>query len=167
MNAKLGIAVLAAALTATSCNQGDKERAQQRTDEAGRKAQHELQQLGTEAKRDAQKVRSELDKGMNGNVNPSMAGAQEKLQRAERVAHSESEKAGKVLDRATVIARVKAKLASDVGLSSVGQVRVEYSGGIVTLRGSVVSADQRRLAEQAASQTDGVQQVRNELIVQP
>ncbi len=159
--------MVAAALTLTSCSQRDQETAQQRTDEAGKKAQHELHQLGTEAKRDAQRMRSELDKGMNGDVKPSMAGAQAKLDGAGKVARSETEKAGKALDQATVIARVKAKLASDVGLSSVGAVRVDYSGGIVTLRGSVVSADQKRLAEQAAAQTDGVQHVRNELTIQP
>ncbi len=71
------------------------------------------------------------------------------------------------LDRAAMIAKVKAKLVSDLGLSTMAGIDVDVRDGIVTLRGTVPSEDYRRRAEQAAMQVDGVGRVADELRVSP
>jgi osmotically-inducible protein OsmY len=63
-------------------------------------------------------------------------------------------------------AKVKAKLASDVGLSTVTGVDVDTSGHVVTLRGTVSSESQKLEAERAASHVNGVEKVINDLKVQ-
>jgi osmotically-inducible protein OsmY len=65
------------------------------------------------------------------------------------------------------MAKVKAKLASDVGLSTVTTVDVRTTGDVVTLRGTVSTLEQKQHAEQAALQVAGVRRVVNELTVKP
>ncbi len=64
-----------------------------------------------------------------------------------------------------MIAKVKAKLATDVGLSTVTGVDVDASGQVVTLRGTVSSEDEKQRAEQAVRQISGVTRVINDLTV--
>ena len=58
--------------------------------------------------------------------------------------------------------RVKTALANDVGLKTL-IINVDSDDGVVTLRGSVDSADTKSRAEQVAKKVDGVKSVKNEL----
>ena len=60
--------------------------------------------------------------------------------------------------------RVKTALANDVGLKTL-IINVDSDDGVVTLRGSVDSADTKSRAEQIAKKVDGVKSVKNELRV--
>ena len=60
--------------------------------------------------------------------------------------------------------RVKTALANDVGLKTL-VINVDSDDGMVTLRGSVDSADTKSRAEQIAKKVDGVKSVKNELRV--
>lgn len=65
------------------------------------------------------------------------------------------------LSDATVTARVKAKLLAD-GITG---TTVDTTDGVVTLAGSVAGDEQKAKAERDARETEGVKDVKNELIV--
>jgi osmotically-inducible protein OsmY len=162
MKLRLAAIAMAAALTvfAAGCSKKDKASADQAREKArteahklSTEAKQEAQKLSTEAKQEAQKLGSEVDKGMNGSPSPSVDQAERKLQHA-----------GQVAGHGTLIARVKTKLAADVGLDTMSTVRVDVKGSVVTLSGTIVGANQKRLAEQSAAQVTGVSRVVNNLI---
>ena len=66
-----------------------------------------------------------------------------------------------------ITAQVKAKLASDVRPSSVTNIQVNTTNGIVTLAGQVESAEVKHSAETATASVPGVVRVNNELQVDP
>lgn len=76
-----------------------------------------------------------------------------------------STSAGTQVDDAAIKTSVKAKLAADVKLSTLTNIEVNSTNGIVTLAGQVDNADQRQLAAQVARSVDGVVRVNNELQV--
>jgi hyperosmotically inducible periplasmic protein len=73
--------------------------------------------------------------------------------------------AGRQVDDAAIKTAVKAKLAADVRLSTLTNVEVNSTNGVVTLAGEVHNADERRAAENVARSVDGVTRVNNELQV--
>ena len=73
--------------------------------------------------------------------------------------------AGTQVDDASIKTSVKAKLAADVKLSTLTNIEVNSTNGVVTLAGQVDNPDQRKLAEQVARTVDGVVRVNNELQV--
>ncbi len=73
--------------------------------------------------------------------------------------------AGRQVDDAGIKTAVKAKLAADVRLSTLTNVEVNSTNGIVTLAGQVRTAEDRRLAGDVARSVDGVVRVNNELQV--
>lgn len=73
--------------------------------------------------------------------------------------------AGRQIDDAGIKTAVKAKLAADVRLSTLTNVDVNSTNGVVTLSGQVRTADERRLAGEVARGVDGVVRVNNELQV--
>jgi hyperosmotically inducible protein len=77
------------------------------------------------------------------------------------VAQNLNKAAGPAVSDATVTARVKAKLLAD-GITG---TTVDTTDGVVTLAGSVASDEQKAKAERDARETDGVKNVKNELIV--
>ncbi|HZQ55454.1 MAG TPA: BON domain-containing protein [Bryobacteraceae bacterium] len=123
-----------------SCSDRQQERAHEQADEARREAK----KLGNEAKQEAHQLNRQINRALNSN---------------------ESREAAQKLDRAALVAKVKAKLATDVGLSTVTSVDVDAAGRVVTLRGTVNSPEQKRQAEKAVAQLDGVTRVVNELQV--
>lgn len=163
---KLRTALLAPALAGLlGCSQNQQDQAKERADTAAHKVDQDLHRLGQDMRQDAKQAQAELQKGMNGNTSSS-AEARAKLNQAGAEADQAAHMAARKLDRATIIARVKAKLASDAGLSAMSSVGVDVnSGGVVTLHGAVDSPEQKRLALQAASRVDGVTQVRDEITV--
>jgi hypothetical protein len=68
---------------------------------------------------------------------------------------------------AAIKAQVKAKLAADVGASTVTAVEVNVTNGVVTLAGPVRSEEERQKAEAAARGVEGVSSVNNNLQVSP
>ncbi len=65
------------------------------------------------------------------------------------------------LDHAAIIAKVKAKLASDVGLSTVTGIDVDASGQVVTLRGTVARESRNSRPSKPSMQVNGVTRVVN------
>lgn len=72
---------------------------------------------------------------------------------------------GRQVDDASIKASVKAKLAADVRLSTLTNIEVNSTNGVVTLAGQVRDESDRIAAEQVARSVDGVVRVNNELQV--
>lgn len=155
-------------LTSTGCNRADQERAREKADEARDKTAAAAKKLGTEAEAKAKELNKKLGQSLDGRSGGGTAATEspeEKLHQAAVTAREEGRVAGKKLDYAGMLATVKAKLANDVGLSTVANVDVDVNGSVVTLTGHVSSDDQKRQAEQAVSNVDGVTRVVNQLTI--
>jgi hypothetical protein len=68
-------------------------------------------------------------------------------------------------DDAGIKTRIKAKLASDVGASTITAVEVNVTNGVVTLAGPVSSAQDKQKIEAAARSVEGVVSVTSNLQV--
>jgi hypothetical protein len=66
---------------------------------------------------------------------------------------------------ATLTGKVKSALAADVGLKTVTGIDVDSDKGVVTLKGKVDTADQKKRAEMVAKKVGGVKSVKNQLTV--
>lgn len=178
MRPKFGLALCFAALAlSVSCSQADRENAHKRVEEAKEKSRREAErlradarQLGGEAKQEARTLRQDFSDAVNGRTpaaKDATEHAEQKLQSGAHDLRVEGGKAGVKLDHAAMIAKVKAKLATDVGLSTVTGVEVDARGEVVTLRGTVSSEQQKQQAEQSVSQISGVRKVVDDLRVKP
>jgi len=72
---------------------------------------------------------------------------------------------GRQVDDAAIKTAVKAKLAADVKLSTLTNIEVNSTNGIVTLAGQVRDESDRAQAAAVARSVDGVVRVNNELQV--
>jgi hyperosmotically inducible protein len=72
---------------------------------------------------------------------------------------------GGTLDNASLTAKVKSKLATDVKASTVTNIDVDSNNGVVTLSGTVPTMEAKTQAEQVAHSIDGVTKVENNLRV--
>lgn len=72
---------------------------------------------------------------------------------------------GRQIDDAAIKTAVKAKLAADVRLSTLTNIEVNSTNGIVTLSGQVRDESDRVAAVAVARSVDGVVKVNNELQV--
>ena len=72
---------------------------------------------------------------------------------------------GRQVDDASIKTAVKAKLAADVKLSTLTNIEVNSTNGVVTLAGQVNDPADRMHAEQVARTVEGVVRVNNELQV--
>jgi hyperosmotically inducible protein len=72
--------------------------------------------------------------------------------------------AGKAIDDAALTAKVKSALIAEPNLKSL-TINVETMAGVVTLKGTADSQNNKQKAEQVASAIDGVRNVKNELVV--
>ena len=98
---------------------------------------------------------------------PSETKQPETDQSSSEKAKEQAKRAGAEAERATKSAaltgKVKSALAADVGLKTV-KINVDSDdAGVVTLKGSVDTADTRRRAEATARKVSGVTEVRNQL----
>lgn len=75
-----------------------------------------------------------------------------------------SESAGEYVDNAAITAKVKEKYLADPGIKSL-KIEVATYKGVVQLTGFVESADQKARAEQLAASVQGVESVKNEIVV--
>ena len=71
------------------------------------------------------------------------------------------------VDDLQITAQVKSKLASQVGLSSVTDISVDSTNGVVTLSGDVETADTKAKAEELARSVPKVVRVVDNLQVGP
>ena len=151
---KLGSTALGVVLVfgLAACTSADKERARE-----------DAKKAGSEIKADAK----ELSRGVQAAVQPDQESASDKVSHAMAEAKQDASKAGVHLDHAALLAKVKSRLASDAGLSTITNVDVELNGSVVMLAGTVSNEAQKHAAEVAASQVDGVTSVQNHLAVQP
>jgi osmotically-inducible protein OsmY len=142
MTRSLGIILfIAIGLIWGGCDRSSREKAQEREAEARQK----LKKLGHNAKEQVHK----LDRDIAATVQP------------------DHKQASRKLEDAALLAKVKAKLASDAGLATLKDVNVDAQGSVVTLRGTVASEAQRQHTERAAMQVSGVTRVVNELKIAP
>ena len=72
---------------------------------------------------------------------------------------------GRQVDDAAIKTSVKAKLAADVKLSTLTNIEVNSTNGVVTLAGQVETPEQKRMAADVARSVDGVVKVNNNLQV--
>lgn len=71
--------------------------------------------------------------------------------------------AGAYVDDATVTAKVKTAIASDVGVKAAANVNVETHQGVVQLSGFADSDEQASRAVSAAKKVGGVRSVKNDI----
>lgn len=160
LSAALGFALV---IGLVGCNSSQQEKAREQAREDLRKSSEEAKKAGNEIKKDAKELSQRVDAvTKRDSVSPS-----QKLSYTEARAKEAASHAGVKLDQAALLAEVKTKLISDAGLSTLGTVDVTVAGSVVTLSGTVASENQRKAAEMAASQVDGVTRVQNRLTVQP
>ena len=76
---------------------------------------------------------------------------------------SKSESTGQYIDDATVTAKVKTAIASDVGVKAASNVNVETYRGVVQLSGFADSDAQASKAVAAAKKVNGVRSVKNDM----
>lgn len=79
-------------------------------------------------------------------------------------AEHQVERAIPIIDDATITAKVKGALIAEPDLPGVA-IDVDTSAKVVTLNGSVASAEQRERAERTAKGVGGVVSVKNNLLV--
>ena len=77
-----------------------------------------------------------------------------------------TQSAGKQVDDAGIKVAVKAKLAKDVRFSTLTNIEVNSTNGVVTLAGQVKSEADRAAAAEIARSVEGVVKVNNELQVE-
>jgi osmotically-inducible protein OsmY len=153
--------VLAIGLLA--CNSSEQEKAKERAREDVRKTADEAKKAGREIKEDTK----ELSRRVDAAVQPDSESASDKISHAETKVKDSASHAGVKLDHAALLVKVKDRIASDAGLSTLTNVDVAVNGSVVTLSGTVANEDQKKAVEMAASQVDGITQVQNRLTVQP
>jgi osmotically-inducible protein OsmY len=177
MKRRLGTAlVLTVLVLFAACGQADKDKAQERAaearrkaDEAAERAREEAHKLAREAKQEARALKRNIKDALNGTGTGQSGDSEagQKLRRGGDDLRAAGGEAEVKLNHAALIARVKAKLANDVGLSTVTSVDVDASGRVVTLRGTVSSPEQKEQAGNAVRQVSGVSRVINDLEVRP
>jgi hyperosmotically inducible periplasmic protein len=118
----------------------------------------QLQRAESEAARRAEQVRETVkEKWQDLNV----ADIKQELEHGGTIVRKKAEKVGAVIADATADARItgtiKAKLVKDPTLSAL-QISVNTTDGVVTLSGSVGSAEEVRQAMKVALETDGVRE---------
>ncbi len=74
------------------------------------------------------------------------------------------ETVGAYVDDSAITTKVKAKFADDPTVSAMA-IKVDTMKGVVQLSGFAKSADERMMAERLARGTNGVSDVRNDIIV--
>ena len=143
-------------MLSAGCGQKQSEEARAKAQERSEEARAEMHKLGSEMKQEAHLVKRKVNQALQ----PDTAqNSDEKLSAAGKEASTK-------LGNAAIIAKVKARLATDVGLNTVTDIGVDATGHVVTLRGTVSSPEKKKLAGDAVSQLDGVTKVVNNLQVQ-
>jgi len=80
-------------------------------------------------------------------------------------AGNKQETTGQYVDDATVTAKVKTAIATDVGVKAASNVNVETYRGVVQLSGFADTDDQASRAANSAKKVNGVRSVKNDIRV--
>jgi hyperosmotically inducible periplasmic protein len=163
MRIPTAISIFALTIGLVGCSSSDQEQAKKQAREDAHEAADEAKRAGHEIKEGAK----ELNRRAKDAMQPDSQSASDKMSQAEAKAKDAAAHAGVKLDHAALLAKVKTSLASNAGLSTVTSVDVTVDGSVVTLSGTVPTDNQKKAAEMAASQVDGVTQVHNNLTLQP
>ena len=83
------------------------------------------------------------------------------------IACTTSQSPRRQLDDTAITAQVKTKLASEISVTSVTDIEVNTTNGVVTLAGQVENESVRNQAEQIAAGVEGVVSVNNNLQIEP
>jgi osmotically-inducible protein OsmY len=89
---------------------------------------------------------------------------EQRLDRAGSDIREKAVEAGKAFDDATLTAKVKSALIAEPNLRSM-TINVDSTAGVITLKGTTDSQENRQRAAQVASAVEGVRDVKNELVV--
>jgi len=162
---KLGLMIsscLLSLLLWSACNRQDKREAQRKAEQAEEKTR----ELGKKAEEKARDLGRDIQTSVDSNVHSNNAQeAKAKVKEGGRELERAGDSAARKLDRAALIAKVKARLAADAGLTAAANVDVELDGQVVTLNGIVDSEAQKTQAEAAAGKVPGISKVVNNLTV--
>lgn len=153
-----------ALLVSSGCSQADRDEAKARAERMEARTKQEAKRLEDKTKDAASEI-SDKTKSALDDHQGNMTSAREKLEKGASDVKAEGRRAGVNLRDGAITAKVKTKLAADVGLNSITNVSVETSGHIVTLRGAVASQEKKQEIERATLAVDGVTKVNNELVV--
>ena len=137
-------ALLLAILFIGGCDRSDRQKAREEAEQARAKAG----ELRKKAENEAKDVKRRVDDSV-----------------ATATSSTAAQDAARKLDDAAFLAKIEAKLASEVGANTITDVDVEVSSHTVTLSGSVSSAEQKRRAERVVAEIPGVTKVINHLRV--
>lgn len=88
----------------------------------------------------------------------------ERMDQAGSAIREKAVEAGKAVDDASLTAKVKSALIAEPNLKSM-TINVDSMAGVVTLKGTTDSQENRQKAAQIASTVEGVRDVKNELVV--
>jgi hyperosmotically inducible protein len=88
----------------------------------------------------------------------------ERMDQAGSAIREKAAEAGKAVDDASLTAKVKSALIAEPNLKSM-TINVDSMAGVVTLKGTTDSQENRQKAAQIASTVEGVRDVKNELVV--
>jgi osmotically-inducible protein OsmY len=161
---------------AIGCSRADRQSAErnaaeakEKTRTAAERVKQDARRLADQTKQGANSLRQDIDRAL-WSTEPARGGigqSEEKLRHGTEDLRAAGNDAAVKLDRAAIIAKVKAKLATNVGLSTITGIDVDAAGQVVTLHGAVSSEQQKQQAEQAVLEVDGVKRVVDVLVVKP
>jgi hyperosmotically inducible protein len=100
----------------------------------------------------------------NDRMDQASGNVEQRLEQAGRDIREKAAEAGKAVDDAALTAKVKSALISDPNLRA-ATINVDIMAGVVTLKGTTDSQENRKKATQVASAVEGVRDVKNELVV--
>jgi osmotically-inducible protein OsmY len=141
--------LLTGLLLLSACSSSDRQKLHEKTSKMAHEAKQQAHEVADEIKtNDTTQAREKL---RNGAQDLKKAGAEASVK----------------LDRAALQAKVKARLAQDLGAATLTNISVASSGDEVTLTGHVASEDQKQAAQNSAAAVPGVIKVHNEIGVQP
>ena len=159
-----------------ACSRADRQKAErnaaeakEKTRTAAERVQQDARKLAHDARQTASSLRQDIDRALwsKGPAAGDTAQSEAKLKHGANDLRAAGNQAEVKFDRAAMIAKVKGKLATEVGVSTINGIDVDASGEVVTLRGSVASEQQKQQAEHAALEVEGVKRVVDQLVVKP
>jgi hyperosmotically inducible periplasmic protein len=129
----------------------------------------QVRRVGDQAAQSAEKVKNAVQDKLK-DWSLSAPDIRQEMERTGKVVRKKAQEVGAAIADATVDARttatIKTKLAKDSGLSAL-RISVNTTAGVVTLSGSVASADDVSQAMKLALDTEGVREVVSTLQVKP
>lgn len=128
------------------------------------KVEEEAKRLGNKVRDESKELGHKAADAMGGPADQTLS---EKATRAEAGAKRVGTEVVTAAEQEMLVARVKGQIEQSLGAASLTGVHVDTKGRVVTLTGSVSSADEKRRAQLAAAGVTGVDHVVNQIVVNP